>query len=66
MVVFALIGYFLLRAAIDFDPDKAVSLDGALSALAHASYGPLLLGIVAAGLIAFAAYSLADARYRKV
>jgi hypothetical protein len=66
MIVFALIGYFLIRAAIDFDPDKAVGLDGALSTLAHASYGPILLGIVAAGLIAFAAYSVADARYRKV
>jgi hypothetical protein len=66
MVVFALIGYFLLRAAIDFDPDKAVSLDGALAAVAKASYGPVLLGIVAAGLIGFAAYSVADARYRKV
>jgi hypothetical protein len=66
MVVFVLIGYFLFRAAIDFDPDKAVSLDGALSALAQASYGPLLLGIVAAGLIAFAAYCIVDARYRKV
>ena len=66
MVVFSLIGYFLFRAAIDFDPDKAVNLDGALSAVAHASYGPVLLGIVAAGLIAFAAYSLADSRYRKV
>ena len=66
MVVFALIGYFLIRAAIDFDPDKAVSLDGALTAVGQASYGPILLGIVAAGLIAFAAYSVADARYRKV
>ena len=28
MVVFALIGYFLIRAAIDYDPDKAVGLDG--------------------------------------
>ena len=66
MVVFVLIGYFLIRAAIDYDPDKAVSLDGALAALGQASYGPILLGIVAAGLIGFAAYSIADARYRKV
>jgi hypothetical protein len=66
MVIFALIGYFLIKAAIDFDPDKAVSVDGALAALAKASYGPLLLGIVAAGMIAFAAYSIADARYRRV
>lgn len=66
MVVFTLIGYFFIRAAIDYDPDKAVSLDGALSAVGQASYGPILLGIVAAGLIGFAAYSVADARYRKV
>jgi len=66
MVVFALIGYFLLRAAIDYDPDKAIGLDGALAALRDASYGPFLLGVVAAGLIGFAAYSIVDARYRKV
>ena len=66
MVVFALIGYFLMKAAIDFDPKKAVSVDGALAALAKASYGPVLLGIVAAGMVAFGAYSVADARYRRV
>jgi hypothetical protein len=66
MVVFALIGYFLVKAAIDFAPDKAVSVDGALAALAGPSYGPVLLGIVATGMVAFAAYSVADARYRRV
>jgi hypothetical protein len=65
-VVFVLIGYFLMKAAIDYDPKAAVSLDGALSTLAQASYGPILLGIVAAGLIGFGLYSFADARYRKV
>lgn len=66
MLVFALIGYFLVRAAIDYDPDKAIGLDGAPAALRDASNDPLLLGVVAAGLIGFAAYSIADARYRKV
>jgi hypothetical protein len=66
MVVFAMIGYFLVRAAIDYDPDKAMGVDGALSKLGQASYGPALLGIVAAGLVGFAAYSVADARYRRV
>jgi hypothetical protein len=66
MVVFALIGWFLIKAAIDYDPNKAVGLDGALAALGRSSYGPVLLGIVAAGLLGFAAYSIADARYRKV
>ena len=66
LAVFVLIGYFLIRAAIDYNPDEAVGLDGALAALGQASYGPLLLGLVAAGLICFAAYAIADARYRKV
>jgi hypothetical protein len=66
MVVFGLIGVFLIKAAIDYDPKQAVGLDGALAKLAHASYGPFLLGIVAAGLIAFGVYSLSDARYRRI
>jgi hypothetical protein len=66
MVVFGLVGYGLITAAIDYDPHKAIGLDGALRELINNSYGPFLLGIVAAGLISFALYSIADARYRKV
>ena len=66
MVVFGLVGIFLVRAAIDYNPKQAVGLDGALAKLTHYSYGPFLLGIVAVGLIAFALYSLSDARYRKI
>jgi Domain of Unknown Function (DUF1206) len=66
MVVFGLIGYGLVTAAVDYAPRRALGLDGALSKLAHQPYGPLLLGVVAAGLIGFALYSIADARYAKV
>ena len=66
MVVFGLVGVFLIRAAIDYNPNRAVGLDGALAKLAQASYGPFLLGLVAAGLIAFGLYSLSDARYRRI
>jgi hypothetical protein len=65
-VVFVLTGYFLIKAAIDFNPQEAVTIDGALSELADASYGPVLLGIVSAGLIGFGLYSLVDARFRKI
>jgi hypothetical protein len=65
-VVFGLIGIFLIKAAIDYNPSKAVGLDGALAKIVHHSYGPVLLGFVAAGLIAFALYSLSDARYRRI
>lgn len=65
-VVFGLIGVFLLKAAYEYDPKEAVGLDGALSKVAQAPYGPFLLGVVAAGLFAFGLYSLAEARYREV
>jgi hypothetical protein len=66
MVVFGLVGIFLIRAAVEFDPSKAVGLDGALAKIANQSYGSVLLGVVAAGLIAFAVYSFADVRYRRI
>jgi hypothetical protein len=66
MVVFSLVGVFLIKAAVDFNPNKAVGLDGALAKVDHASYGPFLLGLVAAGLIAFGVYSLSDARFRRI
>jgi uncharacterized protein DUF1206 len=66
MVVFGLVGIFLIKAAVEYDPNKAVGLDGALAKLAHQTYGPWLLGVVAVGLVAFAVYSLSDARYRRI
>lgn len=66
MVVFGLVGVFLIVAAVDYNPDKAVGLDGALAKLDRASYGAVLVGIVAAGLIAFGVYSLFDSRYRRI
>jgi hypothetical protein len=66
MVAFGLIGIFVVKAAIDYAPKKAVGLDGALAKLAHQSYGTVLLLIVAAGLVAFGVYSIADARYRRI
>jgi hypothetical protein len=66
MVVFGLIGWFLIKAAVEFDPSNAIGLDGALQKLVHQSYGPFLLGVTAAGLVAYGAYCLVEARYRAV
>jgi hypothetical protein len=66
MAVLGLVGVFLIKAAIDYDPNNAVGLDGALAKIANGSYGPFLLGIVAAGLIAFGVYSLSDVCYRRI
>jgi hypothetical protein len=63
--VTAVIGWFLLKAAIEFDARDAVSIGGALSKLAHAGYGSYLLGAVAAGFMTFAVFDLLQARYHK-
>ena len=65
-VVFGLIGVFVIRAALEYDPKEAIGLDGALEKLASAAYGPYLLGVTAAGLLAYGLYCLVDARYRDV
>ena len=65
-VVFTLIGIFVTKAAIEFDPKEAIGLDGALQKLVGQTYGPWLLGLTAAGLIAYAVFCLVDARYRDV
>ena len=64
--VFGLAGWFLLKAAYEYDAKEAVGLDGALTKILRADYGPWLLGLVAAGLLAFGAYSLSEARYRRI
>lgn len=65
-VVFGLIGVFVVKAALDYDPKKAIGIDGALQKLANASYGPYLLGLTAAGLVAYGLFCFVDAAYRDV
>lgn len=65
-VVFSLIGIFVVKAAVDYNPKDAIGLDGALQKLADASYGPYLLGVTAAGLVCYGLYCFVDARYRDV
>jgi hypothetical protein len=60
-VVFSLIGIFVTKAAIDYDPMQ--SIRWCLQRLATASYGPYLLGLTAAGLLCYGVFCLVDARY---
>ena len=64
--VLGLIGFFLVRAAWQYDPNEAVGLDGALSQILQEDYGDTMLGIVSAGLIAYGLYCFVEARYREV
>jgi len=65
-IVFGLLGILLVNAAVDHDPNEAQGIDGTLRTIADRSYGQVLLFLTALALFAFAAYSLVEARYRKL
>ncbi len=65
-VVFGLIGVFLGKAALEYDPDETIGLDGALAKLADATHGAWLLGLTAAGLVAFGLFCALQAVYRRL
>lgn len=66
LVVFGLVGAFLVKAAAEYDPAEAIGLDGALRKAAEASYGSWLLGLVAVGLACYGLTCLVEARYRRI
>jgi hypothetical protein len=63
-IVFVLIGAFFGIAALQSDASEARGFAGALETLA--GLGQLLLGAVALGLIAYAAFCFVEARYRRM
>lgn len=65
-VVFCIVGWLVIQAARTYDPGKAQGLQGALSTLRQAAYGPYLLPAVALGLIAYGVFQLVKARYRVI
>src|SRR3954452_1597410 len=65
-LVFVPVGVFLVVAGAQANPRHADGLDATLAAVARRSWGPIGLGVVALGLVVFAAYSLLEARYRRV
>jgi hypothetical protein len=65
-VVFGVIGFVLIQAALQADPDEAKGLGGALETLARQPFGPYLLGAVALGLVAYGVFMFVVARYRRI
>ena len=65
-VVDAIIGIFLIIAAVRHNAGAAKGVGGALAEITQRPYGAALLGLVALGLIAYGAYSLVEARYRQL
>ena len=65
-VIYGLMGYFFIIAAVNYNSDDAVGLDGALYTLSQSYYGKALLFTAATGLIAHGVLSLYEARYRRL
>jgi hypothetical protein len=65
-IIFGVVGTFLIRAALEYDPQEARGLGGALQTLAQQPLGSWLLGAVALGLVAYGLFMLSVARYRHI
>jgi hypothetical protein len=65
-VVFLVIGGFVLRAGLEYDPSQVRDVGGALRMIEQQPYGRWLLAFVATGLLGYAAYQFIRARYRLI
>jgi hypothetical protein len=65
-VMMALIGVFLVAAAIDYDPSEARGLDDSLRRVADSSIGVVLVYVVAIGLVLYGAYCIVSTPARRL
>jgi hypothetical protein len=65
-IVYVLVGGFLVRAALRFDPDEGVGLGETLAELAAAPFGTAMLLAVAVGLVLYGGFCLVQGRYARV
>jgi hypothetical protein len=56
----------LIAAGVTSDANQAKGFGDALQLVREAPYGQMLLAAVALGVIAFGAYQLVEARYRRL
>lgn len=62
----ALIGVFVTRAAIRFDPDEARGLDDSLRRVADSSIGMVVVYVVAVGLVLYGAFCIISTPVQKL
>jgi Domain of Unknown Function (DUF1206) len=65
-IVVALAGVLVIDAALSHTPAKSGGIDKTLLTLRNQPAGPVLLTLVALGLVIFGLYGLCEARWRKV
>lgn len=64
-LVFAIVGGFVLKAAVEHDPDESKGIDTALRDLAGGGPGRILLIATAVGLVAYGLWCVVEARTRR-
>lgn len=64
-VTLGLVGAFILRAALLFDPRQAKGLDAALQTVVQQPYGRILLGLTVIGVLAYALWSFFESAFRE-
>lgn len=65
-IINTIVGLFFVIAALRHNAGEAKGLGGALNEITLRPYGAFLLGVVALGLVAYALYTFAEARYRQL
>jgi hypothetical protein len=60
------VGVFLVLGAVRADPHQSKGLDAYLAELTRATLGRAVVWLIAAGFLAFAVYTVVEARYRAV
>jgi hypothetical protein len=65
-LILAMMGYFFITAAIYYDPNEAVGIDGALLTLSQSYFGKILLFITAVGVVCHGILAFYEAKYRRI
>lgn len=65
-IVFGIIGFFLILAALRSNANEAQGVGGALQVLEQQTFAPWLFGLVALGLASYGFYMFILAKYRRV
>ena len=65
-LVFAGVGVFFVIAGVEHNPGEAKGIDATLRSFAHTPLGPVVLVVIALGLVLFGGYSFVEARWRRI
>ena len=65
-IIFLVIGYYLVLAGWNVDPQQVEGQAGALHIIAQQPLGPMMLGFISIGLVALGAFSFAELRYGRI